>query len=147
MPLLVFLAIRGPGSDIPASAGWRADEIPLLKAIYRGTGPAKSTQHMEEFYQMLNEVNQLKRTIDQYRREGRIEAAKTLLASSGELLKSRQSLGRTQQKIRVVRNKIELIQRDKTLDAEQKRRRIDELLARRNDLAYQAVNKNRSSWE
>ncbi|WP_421301505.1 LPD38 domain-containing protein [Aeromonas veronii] len=129
------------------SAGWRADEIPLLKAIYRGTGPAKTTQHLEEFYQMLNEVNQLKRTIDQYRREGRIEAANTLLASSGELLKSRQSLGRTQQKIRVVRNKIELIQRDKTLDAEQKRRRIDELLARRNDLAYQAVNKNRPLWE
>ncbi|MGL4886973.1 MAG: LPD38 domain-containing protein [Aeromonas veronii] len=129
------------------SAGWRADEIPLLKAIYRGTGPAKSTQHLEEFYQMLNEVNQLKRTIDQYRREGRIEAANTLQATHGEVLKSRQSLGRTQQKIRVVRNKIELIQRDKTLDAEQKRQRIDELLARRNDLAYQAVNKNRSSWE
>lgn len=129
------------------SAGWRADEIPLLKAIYRGTGPAKSTQHLEEFYQMLNEVNQLKRTIDQYRREGRIETANTVLASNGELLKSRQSLGRTQQKIRVVRNKIELIQRDKTLEAEQKRRRIDELLARRNDLAYQAVNKNRPLWE
>ncbi|WP_447766943.1 LPD38 domain-containing protein [Aeromonas veronii] len=129
------------------SAAWRADEIPLLKAIYRGAGPAKTTQHLEEFYQMLNEVNQLKRTIDQYRREGRIEAANTLLASSGELLKSRQSLGRTQQKIRVVRNKIELIQRDKTLDAEQKRRRIDELLARRNDLAYQAVNNNHLLWE
>uniref|UniRef100_UPI000D49346D LPD38 domain-containing protein n=1 Tax=Aeromonas sp. HMWF015 TaxID=2056851 RepID=UPI000D49346D len=129
------------------SAAWRADEIPLLKAIYRGTGPAKSTQHLEEFYQMLNEVNQLKRTIDQYRREGRIEAANTLQATHGEVLKSRQSLGRTQQKIRVVRNKIELIQRDKTLDAEQKRRRIDELLARRNDLAYQAVNKNRPLWE
>ena len=129
------------------SAGWRADEIPLLKSIYRGTGPAKSTQHLEEFYQMLNEVNQLKRTIDQYRREGRIEAANLLQETHGEVLKSRQSLGRTQQKIRVVRNKIELIQRDKTLDAEQKRRRIDELLARRNDLAYQAVNKNRSSWE
>ena len=96
---------------------------------------------------MLNEANQLKRTIDQYRREGRIEAANTLLASSGELLKSRLSLGRTQQKIRVVRNKIELIQRDKTLDAEQKRRRIDGLLARRNDLAYQAVNKNKANWE
>ncbi|WP_303847634.1 LPD38 domain-containing protein, partial [Aeromonas sobria] len=49
------------------SASWRADEIPLVKAVYRGTGPAKSTQHMEEFYRMLNEVNQLKRTVDQYR--------------------------------------------------------------------------------
>ena len=33
----------------------------------------------------------------------------------------------------MVRNKIELIQRDRTLTAEEKRRRIDEMLARRND--------------
>ena len=28
-----------------------------------------------------------------------------------------------------------------------KRQRIDELLARRNDLVYQAVNKNKANWE
>lgn len=129
------------------SASWRADEIPLVKAVYRGTGPAKSTQHMEEFYRMLNEVNQLKRTVDQYRSEGLTDKASELLEEQGGILKSRRSLSRTQQQIRVVRNKIELIQRDRTLTAEEKRRRIDEMLARRNDLVYQAVNKNKSNWE
>ncbi|WP_324042719.1 LPD38 domain-containing protein [Aeromonas caviae] len=129
------------------SASWRADEIPLVKAVYRGTGPAKSTQHMEEFYRMLNEVNQLKRTVDQYRSEGLTDKANELLEEQGGILKSRRSLSRTQQQVRVVRNKIELIQRDRTMAAEEKRRRIDELLARRNDLAYQAVNKNRENWE
>lgn len=129
------------------SASWRADEIPLVKAVYRGTGPAKSTQHMEEFYRMLNEVNQLKRTVDQYRSEGLTDKANELLEEQGGILKSRQSLSRTQQQVRVVRNRIELIQRDRTMAAEEKRRRIDELLARRNDLAYQAVNKNRANWE
>ncbi|MBL0486565.1 LPD38 domain-containing protein [Aeromonas caviae] len=129
------------------SASWRADEIPLVKAVYRGTGPAKSTQHMEEFYRMLNEVNQLKRTVDQYRSEGLTDKARELLEEQGGILKARRSLSRTQQQIRVVRNKIELIQRDRTLTAEEKRRRIDELLARRNDLAYQAVTKNKSSWD
>ena len=33
------------------------------------------------------------------------------------------------------------------MNAEEKRKRIDELLARRNDLVYQAVNKNRENWE
>jgi len=47
----------------------------------------------------------------------------------------------------VVRNKIELIQRDRTLAAEEKRRRIDEMLARRNDLVYQAVTRNKAGWE
>ncbi len=129
------------------SASWRADEIPLVKAVYRGTGPAKSTQHMEEFYRMLNEVNQLKRTVDQYRSEGLTDKARELLEEQGGILKARRSLSRTQQQIRVVRNKIELIQRDRTLTAEEKRRRIDEMLARRNDLVYLAVNKNKANWE
>lgn len=129
------------------SASWRADEIPLVKAVYRGAGPAKSTQHMEEFYRMLNEVNQLKRTVDQYRNEGLTDKADELLDEQGGILKSRRSLSRTQQQVRVVRNKIELIQRDRTMSAEEKRRRIDELLARRNDLVYQAVNKNKGNWE
>ncbi|WP_461606601.1 LPD38 domain-containing protein [Aeromonas rivipollensis] len=129
------------------SASWRADEIPLVKAVYRGTGPAKSTQHMEEFYRMLNEVNQLKRTVDQYRSEGLTDKASELLEEQGGILKSRRSLSRTQQQVRVVRNKIELIQRDRTLAAEEKRRRIDEMLTRRNDLVYQAVNKNKANWE
>ncbi|HFT7660991.1 TPA: LPD38 domain-containing protein [Aeromonas veronii] len=129
------------------SASWRADEIPLVKAVYRGSGPAKSTQHMEEFYRMLNEVNQLKRTVDQYRSEGLTDKANELLEEQGGILKSRRSLSRTQQQVRVVRNRIELIQRDRTLTAEEKRRRIDEMLARRNDLVYQAVNKNKANWE
>ncbi|HHQ4517342.1 TPA: LPD38 domain-containing protein [Aeromonas veronii] len=129
------------------SASWRADEIPLVKAVYRGTGPAKSTQHMEEFYQMLSEVNQLKRTVDQYRSEGLDDKANELLEEQGGILKSRRSLSHTQQQVRVVRNKIELIQRDRTMNAEEKRKRIDELLARRNDLVYQAVNNNRLFWE
>ncbi|WP_420938632.1 LPD38 domain-containing protein [Aeromonas veronii] len=129
------------------SASWRADEIPLVKAVYRGTGPAKPTQHMEEFYRMLSEVNQLKRTVDQYRSEGLDDKANELLEEQGGILKARRSLSRTQQQVRVVRNKIELIQRDRTMNAEEKRKRIDELLARRNDLVYQAVNKNRENWE
>lgn len=129
------------------SASWRADEIPLVKAVYRGTGPAKSTQHMEQFYQMLNEVNQLKRTVDQYRSEGLTDKANELLDEQGGILKSRSSLSRTQQQIRVLRNRIELLQRDRVLSADEKRRRIDELLSRRNDLVYQAVNNNRKNWE
>ena len=92
-------------------------------------------------------LNQLKRTVDQYRSEGLTDTANALLDEQGGILKSRRSLSRTQQQVRVVRNKIELIQRDRTMTAEEKRRRIDEMLARRNDLVYQAVNKNKANWE
>lgn len=59
------------------------------------------------------------------------------------------SLSRTQQQVRVMRNKIEieLVLRDRTMNAEEKRQRIDELLAHRNDLVYQAVNHNRQNLQ
>ena len=129
------------------SASWRADEIPLVKAVYRGTGPAKSTRHMEEFYRMINEVNQLKRTVDQYRGEGEDDKADELLEEQGGILKARRHLSRTQQQIRVLRNHIELLQRDRTLSAEEKRQRIDRLLASRNTLVNNTVRQNRGYWE
>jgi hypothetical protein len=84
--------------------------------------------------------------VDQYRREGLTDKANELLEEQGGILKSRRSLSRTQQQVRVVRNKIELLQRDKTMGAEEKRQRIDELLTRRNDLVYQAVKSNQKNW-
>ncbi|WP_257621847.1 LPD38 domain-containing protein [Aeromonas hydrophila] len=129
------------------SASWRADEVPLVKAVYRGTGPAKFTQHMEDFYRMLNEVNQLKRTVDQYRGEGEDDKADELLEEQGGILKARRNLSRTQQQIRVLRNRIELLHRDRTLSAEEKRQRIDKLLASRNELVYKAVSHNHIYWK
>lgn len=57
------------------------------------------------------------------------------------------SLSQTLQQVRGLRNKIELVQLDRTMNAEEKSQRIDELLARRNDLVYQAVNKNKVNSE
>ena len=54
-----------------------------MKAVYRGIGPAKSTPAHGEFYRMLNEVNQLKRTVDQYRSEGLTDKANELLEEQG----------------------------------------------------------------
>ncbi|MFR9719860.1 LPD38 domain-containing protein [Aeromonas diversa] len=129
------------------SAALRADEIPLIKAVYRGSGPAKSTQHMDQFYRMLSEVNELKRTVDQYRKEGMGDEAKALLDEQGGILKARRSLSQTQTQVRQLRNRLELIQRDQTLSADEKRSRIDAILAKRNDLVYRAVERTRGLWQ
>ncbi|MFL9590418.1 LPD38 domain-containing protein [Aeromonas schubertii] len=129
------------------SAALRADEIPLIKAVYRGSGPAKSTQHMEQFYRMLSEVNELKRTVDQYRKEGMGEEAKALLDEQGGILKARRSLSQTQTQVRQLRNRLELIQRDQTLSSDEKRSRIDAILAKRNDLVYRVVERTKGLWQ
>ncbi|WP_421186885.1 LPD38 domain-containing protein [Aeromonas enteropelogenes] len=125
----------------------RWDEIPVAKSFFRGEEAAKSTRYQEEFYQMLSDVNKLKHTVDKYNKEGRRDDAKTLLEQGGKILWSRKSLTGIQKQLRAVRNKIALIQRDRTLSAEEKRERIDKLYERGNDLVYQVVQRNRHYWE
>lgn len=137
--------IRAAQPGEPAS--WRADEIPLVKAVYRGNGPAKSTQHMEQFYEMLGEVNELKKTVDQYRKAGMTKEAQALLDEQGGILKARKALTQTQLRVRQLRNRLDLIQRDKTLSGEEKRQRIDAIFAKRNDLVYRAVERTKGLWE
>ncbi|WP_421215966.1 LPD38 domain-containing protein [Aeromonas enteropelogenes] len=125
----------------------RWDEIPVAKSFFRGEEAVKSTRYQEEFYQMLSDVNKLKHTVDKYNKEGRRDDAKTLLEQGGKILWSRKSLTGIQKQLRAVRNKIALIQRDRTLSAEEKRERIDKLYERGNDLVYQVVQRNRHYWE
>ncbi|SIQ71566.1 Methyltransferase small domain-containing protein [Aeromonas sp. RU39B] len=128
------------------SAAWRADEIPVVKAFYRGSAPAKSTQQMDQFYSMLDEVNKLKRTIDQYRKEGMTDEAKALLDEQGGILRARGNLTNTQTLIRQLRNEMELIQRSKVLTSDQKRERLDKLMARRNRLVASTVKHGFPMW-
>jgi hypothetical protein len=129
------------------SAAWRADEIPVVKAFYRGSAPAKSTQQMDQFYSMLDEVNKLKRTIDQYRKEGMTDEAKALLDEQGGILRARGNLTNTQTLIRQLRNEMELIQRSKVLTSDQKRERLDKLMARRNRLVASTVKHGLPMWD
>ncbi|SIR40615.1 hypothetical protein SAMN05880558_11346 [Aeromonas sp. RU39B] len=129
------------------SAAWRADEIPVVKAFYRGSAPAKSTQQMDQFYSMLDEVNKLKRTVDQYRKEGMTDEAKALLDEQGAILRARSNMSRTQQQIRQLRNEMELIQRDRVLTSDQKRDRLDKLMSKRNALVAESVKRNQPLWE
>jgi hypothetical protein len=65
-------AIVRASGDYGAAPAIRADQIPVLKSIYQGSAPAKSSQAMTDFYQLLDEANQVYSTIRQYQKEGRM---------------------------------------------------------------------------
>lgn len=125
--------------DYGASPALRADQIPILKSVYQGSAPAKSTQAMQDFYRMVDEANQVYDTILQYRKEGRIDEASALLEENKTKLAGRKTLNKAQLQFRALRNEMSLIQRDKLLNSEQKRDRLDRLLKRRNDFAAQLI--------
>ena len=127
--------------DYGKAPSLRADQIPILKSVYGGSAPAKSSQAMQDFYDMMGEANQVYATISQYSKEGRTEDARQLIADNADLLTKRKSLNKAQLQFRGLRNDMELIQRDRTLTGEQKRHRLDVLLQRRNDLAAKLITK------
>ncbi|MBQ4788088.1 hypothetical protein F9U39_01500 [Pectobacterium versatile] len=125
--------------DNGESASLRVDELPVIKAIFRGSDPAKSTQFTEDFYQMMTKVNQINSTINDYRKQGRHDDANELLQDNREKLSQRKAFTATQKQVKQLNDQIELTRIDRILTADQKRERIDRLMAKRNILVQQTV--------
>lgn len=127
--------------DNGETASMRLDEMPVIKSLVRGYGddPAKSTQFSEDFYRIMQQVNQIQSTINSYRKQGRTEDAQELQEENRDKLSQRKGLTATQKELRQLNNRIELVRIDRILTAEQKRERIDRFMAQRNKLVQQAV--------
>ncbi|EKN4181163.1 LPD38 domain-containing protein [Yersinia ruckeri] len=117
----------------------RLDEMPVIKSFFRGSDPAKSTQFTEDFYRMMTEANQINSTINSFRKQGRGDDANELIEENRGKLSQRQGLTATQQQVKTLNARIEMVRRDRILTSEQKRERIDRMMATRNKLVQQAV--------
>ncbi|GKW34871.1 hypothetical protein PEC730217_36510 [Pectobacterium carotovorum subsp. carotovorum] len=125
--------------DSGTSPSLRLDEMPVIKAFARGADPAKSTQFTEDFYRMMTEANQINSTINSYRKQGRQDEANELLQDNREKLSQRKAFTATQKQVKQLNDQIELTRIDRILTADQKRERIDRLMAKRNILVQQTV--------
>ena len=117
---------------------WRAEDLPVAKVLYQGDAP-RSSKYQAEFFDMLTEADQLHRTLKSYREEGRLEAAADLLESSREKLRHRPALGLARRQLGNIRNQMDAIYRDKVMDGAEKRRRLDDLQRRANEVAERVV--------
>ncbi|MBW5855909.1 LPD38 domain-containing protein [Yersinia enterocolitica] len=117
----------------------RLDEMPVIKSFFRGSEPAKSTQFTEDFYRMMTEANQINSTINSFRKQGRGDDASELIEENRGKLSQRQGLTATQKQVKALNAQIEMMRRDRILTADQKREKIDRLMATRNKLVQQAV--------
>ncbi|MHA3597254.1 LPD38 domain-containing protein [Yersinia enterocolitica] len=125
--------------DYGETPAMRLDEMPVIKSFFRGSDPAKSTQFTEDFYRMMTEANQINSTINSFRKQGRGDDASELIEENRGKLSQRQGLTATQKQVKALNAQIEMMRRDRILTAEQKREKIDRLMATRNKLVQQAV--------
>ncbi|WP_370548552.1 hypothetical protein NMD69_07955 [Edwardsiella tarda] len=138
------IVLRGMG-DYGERPALRVDELPVIKSFLRGSAAPKSTQYSDDFYRMMQQANQVYGTVQRWKRERRLQDSRALQREQRHILASRPQLNRTQQQVRQLNSQIQMIQLHTRLSAEEKRQRIDKLLARRNHIVQQAV-KRMNRW-
>jgi hypothetical protein len=124
-------------SGMPESPSMRTDRLPVLKAFYQEK-PAMHTVYGTQFYEMLREAEQIQRTINAYKKEGRFDLANELRTENADKLKVRKYLNKTNDKLSDVRKQIDAIYRS-DLSPEQKRTRINSLMEKQNNTVQAIV--------
>lgn len=114
----------------------RADEMPVVRRFYANE-PAKHTRFETEFYDMLGEAKRLQGTLRELDRLGRPEIADE--KEKSRLAGETKPLERAQQNVKAINAELMRTHRDKDLTPEEKRQRVDELLAEKNALLKATV--------
>jgi len=123
-----------------------ARQVPLLSVIYKGSSPG-STQYQTDLYDMVHEADEIYRTARAWRQEGRVEDARQLLEDNRDKVLQRGALGLARQQLGNIRAQREQVMRSTTLDAQQKRERLDELQRRENRIAERVVTRARDAFK
>ncbi|WP_066111379.1 LPD38 domain-containing protein [Gallibacterium salpingitidis] len=113
------------------------NELPVFSALFGGdvNVPRRYTSYMNDYYEYLNKATEIVATINNYeKKRGMLDEARQLKEENKALLRHVPLLNKVQKELKGVKNEIDLIQRDRVMSAERKRQRIDQLLARRNQL-------------
>jgi len=123
------MVVRGLNGS-PAMPDMRLDRMPVIKAFYQ-ENPAMHTKYGTDFYNMLREVNEIHRTINAYKKEGKTTAANKLRIKNASKLRVRRHLLRTSKTLKRLRKQVDAVYRSGMSPA-LKRKRIDSIMKRFN---------------
>ncbi len=128
-------AVSNWATDRPDRPAKGIEDLPVMKVFYRGDKAAKSTQYTTDVYDYWSEVEEIYRTIRAFRKEGKVEEANELQAENRNKLKYRRALGKARKQLGDIRDKMNRISRNRLMDADRKKERMDDLIAQRNAIS------------
>jgi hypothetical protein len=136
-------------SDYPELPSRRPDEMPILKAFYRGgeDSPAKNTRFVTEFYEIAGEIDELEATVNHLRKQGDKARAKEMVDEEPEKWKTRKMVGKSQVLMRNLNKKVKQVYESRTMTPEEKRNALDDLTRKKNELAKRTVERVRAVSE
>ncbi len=130
--------------DAPPEPEWRADDIPMVKVLFRGDGlPAKTTQHIQDVYEGAREYAKISGSIRALMQDGRKGEAEQLLEKYRERLTVTAPMKGAAKALSAFNRKLDAIAADREMTPAEKRKEIDEVFKQRNQLARKAVARTR----
>jgi GNAT superfamily N-acetyltransferase len=128
-------------SDKPAKY-WT--EYQPIRRFYRDAGRPTYTQDSELFYDSIRKADRLYADLKRYREEGDLSSQAEVMEENGDLIGMRKLMNKVNRRLQDIRNRIKAIEKNKDLSGEEKRRRIDLLKLRRNQLIEKVTPKLRA---
>lgn len=122
----------------PGKPEKRIEDLPAFRTLYRGDSP-RSNRYVGQLYDDLTKAEQVYKTIEAYRGEGKDSLADKLIDKHEDKLAALRMLRKIRSDMSQIRKAILDVQNDQGLSAKEKRERIDELIALRNEIAKDAV--------
>jgi DNA repair protein RadC/uncharacterized protein with HEPN domain len=132
-----------PLGDFPGRPARRVEDYPLLNSFVQ-TQPARATKYATLFYEQLKEMNETYADIRNFRTIGERDKAIELARESKDKLKFRSLANRRQKLIASYTKRIRLVRLNKTMNAREKRWKIDRLTEIKNRLLKQSVERLQS---
>jgi hypothetical protein len=133
-------------TSAPSRPAMRAQDMPMLRVLYRGTeGDAvRSTQFINDVYDAAREYAKVKRSINALMKDGNHEDARVLMERHEKRLTLGAPMDKAADRLAKLSQQMDAIYKDKVMDPQIKRARLDELMRRRAEIARDAIETKRA---
>jgi hypothetical protein len=126
-------------SDFPAKPTKTLAEYPLAGRFVRDSKNSQHSKFLTKLYNITTELNQINSTINHYRAIGDPKKARELFKDKQSKLRFRKSLNRVKAQVSKINREIERVLTSRRISAYDKRKRINNLSARKLALVERAI--------
>lgn len=119
-------------ADFPHKPKRTIEEYPLVGRFIRRKAPPRHSKHITRFYEIFKDIDEINATVNNYRRLGDYRAAKKLALKHKKKLQLKKGVNRAQRFLSAINRQIKKVMADRTMKPDAKRKRVDDLIKRRN---------------
>jgi len=122
------------GEGAPEKPSMAVGDWPIVRSFMQGSGPARNTVWATDLFDAFQEVEMIHRTLNDMKKEGRIDQAKALQQQSAAKLRYRPQLLAAKKRLDEIRRQMTAIT-DSRMTGTMKRQRLDRLTIEKNRLS------------